>query len=129
MEIWWDKKVTVHPPAENNKPDIVVWNIVEKKCLIIDICVPLDINVAKEEKTKRDKYLVLAAGLKRLYPTYTYEVIPVVVGVTGYVPKTLEKNLVSCGFDTIKSRNIIPDLQRKALRGSMKVIKTALKMK
>ena len=118
------------PPAIYNRPDIVVWYKDKKECKIIDICVPLDVNVAKDEKEKRDKYLVLAAGLKRIYEEYSFQIIPIVIGATGYVPKSLKTNLLECGFDLEKSRNLIPDLQRKALRGTMKVIKTsALKMR
>ena len=107
----------------------MIWNLENKTCSIVDICVPLDVNVEREEKVKRDRYLVLAAGLKRIYSGYSYNVIPIVVGATGYIPKTLVKYLVECGFEEKKAKNIIPELQRKALRGSMKVLKTALKMK
>ena len=117
------------PPAIYNKPDIVIWKRDTNECLIIDICVPLDVNVMKEEKVKRDKYLVLSSGLQRLYPTYTYKIVPIVIGATGFVPKTLLENLKECGFETKKALSIIPEMQRKALRGTMKILKTALRIK
>ena len=70
IEIWWDKKISVQPPVENNRPDIVLWNLETKKCAIIDICVPMDVNVSREEKEKCDKYLLLSSRLQRLYPQY-----------------------------------------------------------
>ena len=129
IEVWWDKKISVQPPAEFNKPDIVFWDLQKKKCIIIDICVPLDVNANREEKVKSDKYLVLATGLQRLYPTFKYDVIPIVVGSTGFISKNLTKCLEKCGFERKTVDSIIPELQRKALRGSMKIVKTALKMK
>ena len=93
VEIWWDKRIAVQPPIEFNRPDIVMWELKEKKCLIIDVCVPMDVNVKREEKVKRDKYLILASRLNRLYPSYTYEIIPIALGSTGYVPNTLKGNL------------------------------------
>ena len=87
IELWWDKKIAVQPAVECNRPDIVFWELEMKKCLIIDICVPMDVNVKREEKEKSDKYMILASRLQRLYPQYKYEIIPKVVGSTGYIPK------------------------------------------
>ena len=129
FEMWWDKKVSVQPTVEHNRPDIVYWNFQEKKCLIIDICVPLDVNVAREEKEKCDRYVILASRLQRLYPQYKYEIVPIVIGSTGYVSNNLQKYIEQCGFDKKKATSIIPMLQRKALRGSLKVVKTAMKLK
>ena len=52
-----------------------IWDMQKKKCKIIDICVPLDVNVASQEKTKVDTYAPLIVGLLRIYPTYNFEVI------------------------------------------------------
>ena len=89
IEVWWDKKIKVSSPVVNNRPDIVVWDRDKKSCFIIDICIPLDVNVEREEKAKRDKYMILAGGLQRLYSDYSFIVIPIVLGATGYVPKSL----------------------------------------
>ena len=43
FEIWWDTLT----PHKQNKPDIVLWGKVEKKCFIIDKYVGLDLNVIK----------------------------------------------------------------------------------
>ena len=129
LEVWWDKKIQVTPPIEHCKPDIVVWNIKKKECTIIDICVPLDVNVEREEKTKRDRYLLLASRLQRLYSNYTYEVVPIVLGATGFVPKTLISNIQDCGITKEQATRMVPALQRTAMRGSMKIVKSALKLK
>ena len=98
-------------------------------CLIIDICVPLDVNVAREEKEKKDRYILLASRLQRLYPQYKYEIVPIVIGSTGYVSNNLQRCIEQCGFDKKKVTSIVPMLQRKALRGSLKIVKTAMKLK
>ena len=51
-EIWWDKPVTAVSKMPHNRPDIVVWDKTNKTCEVIDICVPLDVNVELREKTK-----------------------------------------------------------------------------
>ena len=35
----------------------------------------------------------LPSKLKRLYPNFIFEIIPIVLGVTGLVPSSLWKNL------------------------------------
>ena len=126
IEIWWDKKISVQPPVEHNRPDIVLWDLEKKKCKIIDVFVPMDFNVTREEKEKCDKYFILASRLQRLYPQFTYEIIP--IGSTGFVSKTLHDHLDNCGVQSERISLITKVLQRKALHGSMKIVKTAMKM-
>ena len=61
LELWWDKKIAVQPPVEHNRPDIVLWDLEKKTCTVIDIYVPMDVNVAREEKEKCDRYFLLAS--------------------------------------------------------------------
>ena len=128
VEVWWDKKISVQPPVEHNRPDIVLWDLEKKKCTVIDICVPLDVNVAREEKEKSDKYFLLTSRLQRLYPKFTYHIVPIVVGSTGFIPKSLYGHLQKCSIDKDRVYPTIRQLQRKALQGSVKIVKTALKM-
>ena len=125
-EIWWDTPIKTTPRTIHNKPDLIVWDSRMKLCKIIDICVPLDENVKSNEKEKRDKYAALAVALKRLYPEYTYSIIPIVVGATGLVTNSLLQNVKDIGFNEQECKRIVPKLQQKALLGSMKVIKSAM---
>ena len=128
IEIWWDTIIKTVPIVHHNKPDIVVWLKKENKCFIIDICVPLDENVHKQEKIKIDNYTLLKIGLSRLYPNYTYEVVPIVLGATGLVTNSLV-NYMSNIFTKNETLELIQKLQQKALIGSMRIIKSALSMK
>ena len=92
-EIWWDKKVTTTPSLKHNKPDGVYWNKTENKCYIIDIAIGLDINVGKNVNLKYDSYMQILAELKRLYSSFTFEIIQIVLGATGLVPSDLRKNV------------------------------------
>ena len=129
LEIWWDTRVSTQPRTTHDKPDIIVWRKSEKECQVIDICVPLDQNVKTNEKTKKDRYIPLTVALKRLYPDYSYSVIPIVLGATGLVTKSLVKNLCEMGFEEKRARYIIPKLQHKALTGSMRIMKSAMSLK
>ena len=84
-EIWWDTKIKSLIRLQHNKPDIVLWKRDQHKCYIIDVCVCLDVNIDKNIDQKLNNYLPLAAELKRIYPEYTFEVLPVIVGATGLI--------------------------------------------
>ena len=91
-------------------------------------CVPLDENVHKQEKMKIDNYTLLTVGLHRLYPNYSYVVVPIVLGATGLITSYLVKYMAKL-FNKDMPIEIIRKLQQKALIGSMRVVKSALSMK
>ena len=125
-EIWWDKKVTTIPPLKHNKPDIVYWNKTENKCYIIGIAIDLYINVGKNINLKYDNYMQLLSELKRLYPSFTFKITPIVLGVIGLL-SGLQKNKEKIGVKNIK--DTILKCQRMALLGTVKIVKSVLKMK
>lgn len=45
-------------------------------------------------KDQQDRYEVLAASLQRLSSNYTKNIIPIVPGSTGYIPKSVAANLI-----------------------------------
>ena len=68
----------------------------------------------------------LADELKRLYEDYKFEVVPIVVGATGLVTNTLTKSLEKLGVNDIKAT--IRSCQKKALLGTLKIVKSFMKM-
>ena len=129
IEIWWDTHVHTVPPVKNNKPDIVIWNKTRKTCHITDICVPLDQNVHKQEKMKIDTYTPLCVNLRRLYPDYSYEVVPIVLGATGLITDSLMNHLATLLENPKEVHSTTATMQRKAMIGSMRVLKSALAKK
>ena len=113
------------PQIKNNKPDITLWNKTKKTCHIIDVC------VYRSTKTCRCKrrYTPLSISLHRLYPDYTYEIIPIVLGATGLITDSLVKSLITILEDKKTVHSVIATMQRKALIGSMRVLKSALSKK
>ena len=124
-EIWWDEKITMPVAVPHNKPDIVVWDLAKKTCAVIDISVPLDINVNRKCQEKRNAYAKLVSELQRVYREYKYRIVPVVVGALGAVPEELPKALQELGM---KNKWIMRRIQQRALIGSMKIAATAMKM-
>ena len=89
------------------------WNKTENKCYITDIANGLDISVGKNMNLKCDNYMQLSSELKRLYPRFTFEIIPIFLGVAGLVPSSLRKNIEKISFNNIKGTML--KCQRMAL--------------
>ena len=124
-EVWWDQKISTAVPVAHNKPDIVIWDTSNKTCQIIDISIPLDMNIVNKGKEKRNHYMGLVTELQRVYRSYKFDIIPVIVGCLGCIPKELSENLKSLNL----SNNIICKLQKTAILGSLKIVKTFMKMR
>ena len=93
------------------------------------MCVPLDQNIQQNEKLRQDRYVALTVGLKRIYPEYTYTIVPIVLGATGLVTNSLVKNLTTLGFEKNDIPLLVRKLQTKALVGSMRIMKSAMTLK
>ena len=89
-------EIQTTPKAEENKPDIVVWNKTEKKCTIVEITVPLDTNLHKAYKEKETKYINLLSKMQQLYKGYKFNIVVIGIGAMGAIPKPLEKISESC---------------------------------
>ena len=70
-----------------------------------------------------------SVALKRLYPKYSFSIIPIVLGATGLVTNSLVNYLKELGFEKNDISSLIPKMQAKALIGSMRIVKSALSMK
>ena len=110
----------------NNKPDMVIWNHDLKECTIVEIGVPLDVNVPRTESEKAEKYTPLMLGLQRLYPKFKIQVVPIVIGATGHITKNLKRHLVQLGFKEREVNPVISKLQERAIMGTVKIVKSAL---
>ena len=97
-----------------------------KKAFIIDVVVGLDVNVEKNYKTKIDNYLPLCTAMKRLYPEYSFEVVPISLGATGLVTKKLYTDLEKIGIDKSRIKKCIEMSQKAALFGSVKIVKSVM---
>ena len=89
----------------------------------------LDENIHTQEKRKIDTYTPLSVNLFRLYPEYTYEIVPIVLGATGLVTDSLSRYLRLLLQDAKTVKYVIPKPHRKCLLGSMRILKSCLSKK
>ena len=52
-EIWWDKPVSLPRKIPHNHPYIIIWDKKTLSCTIIDVSVPLDLNIEKKNQDKK----------------------------------------------------------------------------
>ena len=69
----------------------------------------------------------MSSALKRLYPNFSFEIVPIVLGATGLVTSDLRKNIEKLGIVNIN--DTLAKCQRMALLGTMKIVKSVMRMK
>ena len=73
-----------------NKPDIIIKDMKNKKCIMIDMSIPSKRNVSIKEVEKLSKYKDLENEITKMWEMKT-STVPVVVGALGLIKKGLEK--------------------------------------
>ena len=103
------------------RPDIVVIDKRTTKGYIIDVCVPNDYGIARQEREKVVKYQDLKNDMNDTYQLRTVDIIPVVIGATGIMKKNLQKyiELLPCKTNSY-------ELQVEVLRESVSMLKRTL---
>ena len=118
MPVHTDRELTA------NKPDIIVKDKKEKRCMIIDIAVPSECNTSVKVTEKLSKYMYkdLEIEISRMWGMRT-ETIPVVIGSLGLMKKGLEK---FC--DRIPGNIDLNTVQKIALLGTAHILRKILSM-
>lgn len=127
LEIWWDRRINTSPKVANNKPDMVIWNNDTNECNIVEVGVPLDTNVQRIEDEKCCKYMPLKICLQRMYPDHKVEIAAIIIGATGHVTKNLAQSIMKLGFQEKETVSLISRLQERAILGTVKIAKSALR--
>ena len=128
MEIWWDEPVQTIGKVEKNKPDMILWYTDKKLCLIVEITVPLDINLKTAYKEKEFKYIPLISNMQHVYSEYRFQMVIISLGAMGAIHKNMEENIEKLHFTKDRIKVVTERLQKAALIGTMKICKTAMRM-
>ena len=92
-KLLWDFKIQTNNNIKHNKPDIVVLDKIEWKCLIIGV--PCLFNTLVKEKEKIENYQDLKWELKWIWKLRRVTVVPVIIGALRTAFKDKEKWLAS----------------------------------
>jgi hypothetical protein len=88
--------------------------------MLIDVVIPGDGNVTQTEAEKILKYRDLTTEIQRMWNVKT-GVIPVIIGATGTIPKSVRKYL-----RTIPENHEVRELQKTAILGTAHILRKVL---
>ena len=123
VKLLWDINIQCDNVIEARRPDIVVIDKKEKVCIIVDIAVPADRMVEEKEQEKVEKYKDLKREIGRMWGIRKVQVVPVVIGALGSVPKGVDKWIEKLDIPC----NIV-DMQKTALLGTARMLRKVLEM-
>ena len=95
VKILWDFNIPTDRIIEHHRPDITVVDKARRKCLIVDVAIPGDQNITKKEFEKINNYSELRVEIAKVWNMET-EVVPVVIGALGSIPKNLHHHPRRC---------------------------------
>jgi hypothetical protein len=120
--VMWDLPLENCEGIAANRPDIVVWNTTERTAQLIDVAVPMDLNVVAKYSDKLTKYRGIEISVQKSWDLRKVRVVPIIVGALGTVCDGLVDNLhrISPNLD-------VGVVQKAALLGTSHVLRTVLK--
>ena len=72
--------------------------------------------------------MLLVSELQQLHPRYSCQIIPIVVGAMGTISKELPEHLSRLGIKEKDHAKVTRKLQKASIVGSVKIMKTFMKM-
>jgi hypothetical protein len=87
-----NKSVHTDREVTANRSDIIIKNKKGKTCTLIDVAILADRNVVQKEAEKKLQYNSLGIEIQRMW-NLKCTVIPVIIGATGVVTKSLKKKI------------------------------------
>jgi hypothetical protein len=84
------------------------------------VAIPADRNVVQKEAEKKLKYKNLCIEIQRMWKL-KYTIIPVIIGATGIVTRSVNKNL-----EAVPGKHSKESLQKTAILGTSHIIRKVL---
>ena len=107
-KLLWDYSIRTDRVIQAHRPDLTLVDKTSNKVSLIDVAVPWDSRVLLKEQEKRDKYQDLRIEVRRLW-NMPVEIVPIIIGALGTIPKSLKRNLGEVGAD------VAPGLLQKSV--------------
>ena len=100
VTICWYKPIKTDRKVSYNRPDVVVIDREENTWYIVDFAISINHHVKEKEMEKIDKYMDLAAEVRRQFRVKTV-IVPIVLGALRTVPAKLSKSLEKLEIDDV----------------------------
>jgi glycosylphosphatidylinositol transamidase (GPIT) subunit GPI8 len=116
----WNQQVQTDRTITNNKPDIIIRDNEKRTCMLIDIAIPGDRSVIKNEAEEILKYKDLTTEIQHMWNVKT-NVIPVIIGATGTISKSFRKYL-----SNVLGNHEVKELQKTAILSTAHILRKVL---
>ena len=120
FKVLWDFTIQTDIEIHARRPDIVIVDKNSNETIILDIAIPVDVNIRNKEQEKIVRYQDLAREIRKIWNVST-KVIPIVIGALGTVTDRLEQYLKDIGVTTR-----IELIQKSTLLGTARIIRQVL---
>jgi hypothetical protein len=98
------------------KPDCVIFSMQRKTCIVLEMTVPMDINIEKWHSVKLEKY---QAGIQlEANKDWSIYVYPIEVGARGFINNRVHGNFLQIGIDRKSATSTIRKMSHMARRCS-----------
>ena len=120
-KLLWDFNIQTDHLIQARRPNLIIINNKKKKiCKIVDFAVPAEHRINLKESEKKDKYLDLARGLKKLW-NMKVTIVPIVIGTLGTITKRLLK-----GLEDLEIGGRVETIQTTALLRTARILRRVL---
>jgi len=123
VTILWNQQVRTVRTIPNNKLYIIIRNNKQGTCMLIDAAIPGDGNVIKKGAEKILKYEDRIIKIQRMW-NVTAKVIPVIIGATGAISKSLGQYLSNRPV-----KHEMRDYKKAAILGTAHILREVLMLK
>ena len=121
IKVMWDSYILTDKKVPHNRPDIIIHDTNLQECLLVDVAIPVCMNIVKKEAEKITKYRDLEIEIQKCWNLKKVRTIPIVIGALGSVTMGI------VGYMESISKNLNFDvIQRTALMGSAHILRNIL---
>ena len=121
IKILCDMQIQTDKVIENSRRDIVLFNKITHKCVLIDIPCPFDIRINEKEQNKIEIYGDLRNETKRIWKCREVVIVSVIVGALGIISTKFEK-----WVEKLEINVQAPLVQKACLLGTGKILRKVL---
>jgi len=125
FKLYWNGSILTDKTISFNRPDITFMSKKTKNIFLIDIAVPNTHNITKTITDKQNKYQELANEICAMWKQKAAQVIPIVISLTGVIPKSLSQSLTRLNLHP----NTYIQLQKSVILGTCSIVRNFLNYK
>ena len=79
----WDFQFKLIKTEKARRPDLILEDKEERQIFIVDMAIPMEMNVEKKRRSKLRKYQQLAYEIRMRRPGFKIYIIPLIIGCCG----------------------------------------------